>query len=294
MDSRILKKKNVFLGDHMKAVILQPFYLPWVGYFGMIDKADIFVFADDIQFLKKSWQCRNKIKFSNNPKWITVPVIKHYGQMINKVGINNSITYKQKNNTLNWKEKHWELISLAYAKAPYFDDYKEDIKEVYTKDWDFLCDLNIFIIEKISKLLGLKLPQFIKKSDIEGLEGRKVDSIINICNKIGADAYVSGPAAKNYIDYTEFQKFKQNNIDLYWHEFPHPLYPQVGTDFLPYLSVIDILFNTGEESRDYIRKSSENSLQLEDGHSLQFEDENSLINKGGIINVQSAERILRE
>ena len=292
----------------MKAVILQPFYLPWIGYFGMIDTADIFVFADDIQFLAKSWHRRNRIKNGNAPKWLTVPVNKHYGQMINQVNINNSITYKQKNNTLNWKEKHWELISSTYQKAPYFDDYKEDIHEIYTQDWDFLCDLDIYIIEKISKLLKLKLPQFIKKSDINGLEGKKTDSIINICNKIGANKYVSGPAAKNYIDYTEFQKFKQNNIDLYWYEFPHPLYPQIGTDFLPYLSVIDILFNVGEESRDYIRKSSENcleledgnsleledgnSLELEDGNSLELEDGNSLINEGGIINVQSAKRIL--
>ena len=251
----------------MKAVILQPFYLPWAGYFGMIDAADTFIFADDVQFSKQSWQRRNKIKLVNNPIWLSVPVNRNFGQKINEVGINNSITFKEKIGTLNWKEKHWELISLAYSKAPYFDDYKEDIHEIYTHKWDLLCDLDIFIIKKISKLLKLKT-HFIKLSEIEGLEGRKVDSIMNICDKIGADEYISGPAARDYIDYNEFQKFKQHNIDLYWFEFPHPVYPQLGDDFLPYLSVIDLLFNTGKESIDYIRKSMENSLQIEKGNNL--------------------------
>ena len=106
---------------------------------------------------------------------------------------------------------------------------------------------------------------------MKGLEGRKVDSILNICDYIGADEYISGPAAKDYIDYNEFQKFDQKNVDLYWFEFPHPIYPQLGTDFIPYLSAIDLLFNTGKKSRDYIRKSLENSLQLENGSSLKME-----------------------
>ena len=257
----------------MRAVIVQPFYFPWIGYFGMIDAADIFVIADDIQFVKKSWQRRNKIKNTDNKsKWLSVPVNLNFGQMINQVKINNSITYKHKNKVLNWKEKHWNLISSSYAKATYFNDYKEDIKEVFTRDWVFLSDLNIYVTEKISELLRLKIPNFIKKSDMQGLEGRKVDSILNICDYIGADEYISGPAAKDYIDYNEFQKFVPKNVDLYWFEFPHPVYPQLGTDFIPYLSAIDLLFNTGKKSRNYIRKSLENCLQLEKGNSLKIED----------------------
>ena len=255
----------------LKTVIVQPFYLPWIGYFGMIDAADIFVFADDVQFVKKSWQRRNKIKTTDNKsKWLTVPVNKNFGQMINDVRINNSITYKQRNNTLNWKEKHWDLISSSYTNAPYFDDYKEDIQEIFTQDWETLVDLDIYISEKLSNLLRLKIPHFIRLSDMDGLEGRKVDAIVNICNHLGSDEYISGPAARNYIDYNEFQKFKQNNIDLYWFEFPHPTYPQIGKNFIPYLSAIDLLFNTGKQSRDYIRKGIENRLKLEDGTSLKI------------------------
>lgn len=251
----------------MKAVILQPFYLPWAGYFGMIDAADIFVFADDVQFSEKSWQCRNKININNDFKWLTVPVNKKFGQKINEVGINSTVTYKNKNKILNWKEKQWELISLAYSKASHFDEYKKDIYGIYNHEWDLLCDINIFIIKKISELLNFKT-QFLKKSEIKGLKGCKVDSIISICNEIGADEYISGPAARDYIDYNEFKKLKQEDIDLYWFEFPHPVYPQKGDEFLPYMSIIDLLFNTGDESTDYIQKSVENSLKIENGNNL--------------------------
>jgi len=151
----------------MKAVILQPFYLPWAGYFGMIEAADIFVFADNVQFSEKSWQCRNKIKINNNSKWLTVPVNKNFGQKINEVNINNSITYKNRHKILNWKEKHWELISLAYSKAPHFEDYKKDIHEIYNHEWDLLCDLDIHIIKKISNSLKLKT-KFIKNLKLRG------------------------------------------------------------------------------------------------------------------------------
>ena len=261
----------------MNVVIVQPFYLPWIGYFGMIDKADIFVFADNLQFLKKSWQRRNKIKTTNNTsKWLSVPVTGKYKQNINEVAINNSAEFKQKNKVVNWKEKHWELISSSYSKAPYFDDYKDDVEEIFTRDWDLLLDLDIYATEKISELLGLKVPDFVKASDLDSAEGIKVDYILNVCDQIGADAYISGPAAKDYIDFNEFQKFKQKNVDLYWFEFPHPVYPQIGSDFIPYLSAIDLLFNTGEKSWDYIQKSSENCLKLEDG--------NTLKNEGGVKN----------
>jgi hypothetical protein len=237
----------------MKAVILQPFYLPWAGYFGMIDIADVFVFYDDVQFVKQSWQQRNKIKIQNKPGWLTIPVNKKFGQKINEVKINNSI---------KWKEKHWKSIFYSYAKAPHFGDFKNEIEDIYNKEWDYLSDLNIHLIEKISKMLGLEIPHFIKSSDITDLHGKKTDRILSILEKIGADEYISGPAAKDYI---EIQKFKDKNITLYWYEFFNPVYPQIGTDFLPFLSVIDILFNTGEKSRDYIRKSLKNSLQLEGG-----------------------------
>jgi hypothetical protein len=256
-------------GDLMKAVIVQPFYLPWMGYFGMIDQADIFVFADNLQFVKKSWQRRNKIKTNTgNPQWVTIPVTGKYRQNINEIEINSSMKYKHKNGLLDWKENHWNLISNSYAKSPYFDDYKDGIKEILFSDCKMLSDFDIFAAKKVSELLGLNLPDFIKSSDMDNAKGKKVDFILNVCNELGADEYVSGPSAKNYIDFKGFQKFEQDNIELFWFEYSHPVYPQIGNEFLPYLSVIDLLFNTGEKAGEYIQNGLKNCLQKEDGCDL--------------------------
>ena len=235
----------------MKAVILQPMYLPWMGYFGLIDVADVFVFYDDVQFVERSWQRRNKIKMPNgNWIWLTVPVIKKFGQKINEVRINNNI---------NWSEKHWKSIRHAYSKAPHFKDYADIFENVYKRKWDYLVDLNVTIIKKISELLGLDDTKFIFSSKLN-VEGKKTDRLINILNKIGADEYISGPTAKAYI---EPEKFKKAGIKLYWFEFNHPVYPQLYGDFIPYLSVIDLLFNTGDKAINYIKKGVRNSLILD-------------------------------
>ena len=236
----------------MRAVILQPMYLPWIGYFGLIDVADVFVFYDDVQFVERSWQRRNKIKMPNgNWIWLSVPVLHNFGQKINEVKINNDI---------NWAEKHWKSIKHAYGKAPFFKDYAPIFEEVYEKRWEYLVDLNITLIKKITELLKLKDTKFILSSELK-VEGKKTDRLINILNKIGADEYISGPAAKTYV---EANKFKREGITLYWYEFNHPTYPQLYGDFVPYMSVIDLLFNTGKNAINYIREGSKNALILDE------------------------------
>lgn len=236
----------------MKAVILQPTYLPWIGYFGMIDTADIFVIYDDVQFVKKSWQQRNKIKMQDNPRLLTVPVTHNYLQTINEAKINNL-----KNWDKNWNQKHWRAIHSSYIKAPFFEDYSSEIKEIYDKKWQSLCDMNIYIIKELSRYLKIHEPKFIKSSMMEGIEGVKTDRVLNILKEIGADEFVCNPGAKVYI---EKSKFEDENIDFYWFEFKHPVYPQLGKEFIPFLSVIDLLFNTGPKAKDYIRSGLEGSL----------------------------------
>jgi len=233
----------------MKAVILQPMYLPWMGYFGLIDVADVFVFYDDVQFVERSWQRRNKIKMPNgNWIWLTVPVIKKFGEKINEVRINNDI---------NWSEKHWKSIRHAYSQAPYFKDYADIFEELYKRKWEYLVDLNVTIIKKISEILGFNHTKFIFSSKLN-VEDEKTDRLINILNKIGADEYISGPAAKVYI---EPEKFKKAGIKLYWFEFNHPIYPQLYGDFISHLSVIDLLFNVGDKSLNVIGEGEKNALR---------------------------------
>ena len=216
----------------------------------MIDIADVFIFYDDVQFVKQSWQQRNKVsKWSNLA--LTVPIFRKFGQKINETKIDNSS---------KWFKKHWKSIYHSYNKTPYFDEYYEEISLIYDENWDYLCDLNIHIIEVFTKLLELDKPQFIKSSDIKDVEGKKTDRLLNILNRTDIDEYISGPAA---MDYIEPLKFKNNDINLYWYEYNHPVYPQIGDEFTPYMSVIDLLFNNGDKSQYYIKKGYETSLKLD-------------------------------
>lgn len=226
----------------MRVVVEQPTYLSWSGYFGMMDIADIFVFYDDVAFDRQSWQQRNRIKSPQGEMmWLTVPIFRDFGQKINEVKINNG---------LDWRKKHWETIKQSYSKAKYYNDYKDEIAEIYGKDWEYLCELDMFIILKFAKLLGIKTPEFIKSSDIRGLVGHKTDRLIVLLNKLKADEYITGYGTKEYI---EADKFKVNNIGLEWYQYIPPAYPQIHGEFVAYLSVLDLLFNTGKDAIKYIR-----------------------------------------
>lgn len=159
----------------MRAAVLQPTYLPWMGYLGMIDLADTFVFYDDVQFSAQSWQQRNRIKSPNGEwMWLSVHIIHKFGQNINEVQINDAS---------NWRRKHWESIYQSYAKAPYFKDYKDEIENIYQKKWEYLSELNIFVIEKLSELLGVRIPKFVKSSELEGINGEKTDRLLLVLKK---------------------------------------------------------------------------------------------------------------
>lgn len=236
----------------MRAVVLQPTYLPWIGYFGMIDIADVFVFYDDVQFEKQGWQQRNRIKTPQGETWLSVHIYHDFGQKINEVKINDAS---------NWRKKHWQSIYQSYAKAPHFLEYQDEIEKIYQMEWVYIGELNIFIIKKLSELLGVRIPKFVKSSELEGITGQKTDRLFPILEQIGADEYVTGPGTR---DYLETDKFRERGIKLYWYEFQHPVYPQIRGEFTPYLSVIDLLFNTGGEAIKYIREGTRNALKLDE------------------------------
>ncbi len=227
----------------MKAVIEQPTYLSWAGYYGMMDVSDVFVFYDDVQFAKQSWQQRNKIKSPQGAwMWLSVPVLQNFGQKINEVKINN---------TTNWRRKHWESIFQSYYKTPYFNQYRDEIEEIYQRDWEYLADWNIHIIKKVSGLLGINVPKLVRSSELEGLTGNKTDRLLQVLDRIGADEYFSGIGTKAYI---ESEKFKTENIKLYLYQYKPVVYPQTKGEFFPYMSALDLLFNVGDGALDYIRR----------------------------------------
>ena len=227
-----------------------------MGYFGLIDLADTFVFYDDVQFSAQSWQQRNKIKSTNdNWMWLSVPIVRKFGQNIDEVQINN---------TSNWLKKHWGSIYQSYAKASCFKDYKDEIENFYQKEWEYLSELNITTIKKLSELLGTDMPEFIRSSQLEGITGGKTDRLLAVLEEIGADEYISNPGSRDYI---ETDKFKRKGIKLYWYEYRHPVYPQIRGEFMPYLSAVDLLFNTGSEAIRYIREGSTDALKLDESYS---------------------------
>jgi hypothetical protein len=246
----------------MKAVVLQPMYLPWMGYFGMIDQADVFVFYDDVQFSRDSWQQRNQIKVpeaSGQTKWLKVPIVENFGQDIESVQIKKD----QK-----WQQEHISTIRSAYGtkKIPYgtesaafFDNYIDLFENTYNKKWESLRDLNVQLIQSISKILGMDDVRFRFSSDFD-IESSGTDKLIETLQQINADEYISGPGAEDYLDVNQFV---ENGISLYWHEFSHPKYNQLYGEFVSHLSVIDSLFNVGEETASLIRTAEENALVQE-------------------------------
>lgn len=227
----------------MNCVILQPSYIPWRGYFHQIEKADLFIFYDDVQYDRRGWRNRNKIKTAQGPKWLSIPVYAR-GVQQSKTAINEiQIVYDD-----DWNEAHWKSIELAYQKAPFFDDYAYLINEFYQRKPAFLADFTIETTIALACQLGINNTDYIRSSKLE-VEGTKTERLINILQKVGATHYISGPSAKAYIDAAQFINA---GITLEFMAYDYREYPQLYPPFDPQVSIIDLLFMTGPQALSYI------------------------------------------
>jgi hypothetical protein len=217
--------------------ILQPGYLPWLGFFEQMYRSDIFVLYDDVQYDKNGWRNRNRIKTTNGALWLTIPVKFKLNQaeLICEVKIDNS----QK-----WRKKHFVAIQQSYSKAPFFQNYLGIFQEAYSRDWDLLIDIDIYFIEKLAAALGIGNTKLVRSSSL-GIQGERTERLIKICKAFGADTFYEGISGKNYIDEAEFLR---EGIKVRFQEYHHPEYQQMHGGFISYLSVVDLLFNHGEES----------------------------------------------
>jgi hypothetical protein len=232
----------------MKVSIHQPAYLPWLGYFHKIAVSDIFVILDNTQFEKNSFNNRNKIKTVNGPIWLTVPV-----QTTGKFKENLLAKVKIADNSI-WNKKHWKSIELNYKKAPFFEEYYPELKILYEKEWAYLTDLCHEMLKIFVKMVGIET-EIILSSNMKYSESVKTEQLINICKELDATTYISGILGKNYINEDEFNK---ENIKLIYQEYKHPTYNQLHNEFLPYMSVIDLIFNEGPRSLEIIMKDQQN------------------------------------
>lgn len=214
----------------------QPVYLPWLGLFHKIALADTFVVFDKVQYLRRDWNNRNKIKAVNGPIWLTVPVITRskFDQILTEVEIDN---------TTGWKRKHLKSLELNYAKAPYFDRYIGFFRELYAREWKMLTDLNDAIFQYLLKELGITT-KILYAHDLD-LKGSKSDLVLDMCKKLGCDTYIFGALGRDYADVAAFTKA---GVRVLFQDYRHPQYPQQFRDFEPYMSIVDLLFNCGEKS----------------------------------------------
>ncbi|WP_212934372.1 WbqC family protein [Robertmurraya siralis] len=216
---------------------MQPTYLPWLGYFHMIAKVDLFVFLDDVQFSKRSWQQRNKIAVNSSEKYLTIPV-KNKGlreQNINEVRIDNDS---------KWQNQHIQLIKYSYSKYPFFNDI-ERILSHYNYRKEYLSDFTINLIVDIAEQFGLSTP-IIKSSELP-VCGKRSEYLYEICKYVNASEYLSAAGSREYIEQEGI--FEDKEIMINYHQSEPYKYVQYGTNsFIPYLSVIDYIANQGFSS----------------------------------------------
>lgn len=225
----------------MKTVVaLQSNYLPWKGYFDLIHDAQLFIFYDDLQYTIRDWRNRNKIKASGGCEWVTVPAGSDRNRLICEVELTDA----------SWQQKHWKTLQQNYRATPYFERYQEFFEHFYLdRPWIGLSQMNQYLIKHIAKeFLGIRT-EFMNSSEFV-LLGQKQDRLLDLVTQAGADRYISGPAARDYI---EPHRFEEAGVELLWKDYSgYPVYPQRFPPFEHGVSVLDLLFNVGPNAPWYI------------------------------------------
>jgi len=225
-----------------KVAILQSNYIPWKGYFDIINSVDEFILFDDAQYTKRDWRNRNKIKTPTGLFWLTIPVeVKgKYNQAIKDTIVKND----------EWRKSHWKTISINYSKSKYFDLYKSIFEKLYIDSTNTkLSKINYEFIIEICKILGIKT-KITWSMDYDLVEG-KTKRLINLCAQTNATIYFSGPAGKDYINE---ESFRTAGIKLSFMDYSgYPEYRQLYPPFIHQVSIIDLLFNEGPNATNFMK-----------------------------------------
>ena len=225
--------------------ILQSNYIPWKGYFDLMDRCDEFVILDDVQFTRRDWRNRNRIKTPQGLKWLTIPVETRgkYSQLIRETRISDGA----------WADSHWRQFQQCYGQAPFFKEFRDQIGDCYhsAKNLSLLSEVNLLFINTIRELLGIKA--VLSCSTQYASTEQKSDRILDICMQAGGTEYLSGPAAK---DYLVVKDFEEAGIEVQWMDYGgYQEYPQRFDGFEHAVSILDLLFNTGTDAANYWRSS---------------------------------------
>jgi hypothetical protein len=225
-----------------KIAILQSNYIPWKGYFDLINQVDEFILYDDMQYTKRDWRNRNKIQTSQGLKWVSIPVeVKgKYFQKINETKISDN----------NWGKKHWNVLKQNYSKTQHFKEYKDIFEDLYLSNTDkYISQINYKFIEAINKILGIDT-RIRWSSEFDLIDGQS-EKLLGICKDCDADVYLSGPSAKNYLDENIFM---QSNIKVEWVNYNnYPDYQQVFEPFEHGVTILDLIFNEGDNATKFMK-----------------------------------------
>lgn len=225
-----------------KLAIIQSNYIPWKGYFDIIRAMDEFVILDDVQYTKRDWRNRNQIKTPDGLRWLSIPVVTSglYQQAIRDTKVSHQ----------EWRKEHWLTIKHNYGKAPYFTDYADQISDLYLNhDDDNLTIINQQFILTICHILNIQTP--ITDSSTYTTSNDKNKRLVDICKQAGATDYYSGPAAKGYLD---IDLFNVEGINVHFVDYSnYPEYPQIHPPFIHSVTVLDLIFNTGQSATQYMK-----------------------------------------
>ncbi|MGK0437473.1 MAG: hypothetical protein ACJATK_000414 [Paracoccaceae bacterium] len=226
-----------------KIAISQSNYVPWKGYIDMIASVDSFILYDDMQYTKRDWRNRNKIKTPQGLKWVSIPVdVKgKYFQKINQTHVTDS----------SWASSHWSSIQQNYRKAPHYKETADWLKPLYdqAQNLSLLSDINRLFLDRICQQLGIETE--IRSSNEFSLVDGKTERLVDLCEQLGADRYVSGGSAKSYV---VEELFEEKKISLEWFDnSAYPEYPQPYGDFEHSVSILDLFFNVGPNAHSYMK-----------------------------------------
>jgi len=225
-----------------RAAIMQPTFLPWLGYFGLMASVDLFVFLDDVQFDKRSWQQRNRIKTPNGVIWLTVPVLTkgRRDQTINEAEIQPDAKFP---------DAMWRTLEMSFAKAPFAGRYLPELRGIMAENATRVGDLNIAIINWMAAHFGISTPT--RRASATPVSSAKADRLVDLCRAHDVTDYLSPPGSKAYLD--ESDAFANAGIALDYFDYAHPQYAQLYGAFEPYMSALDLLVNEGPKAGEILR-----------------------------------------
>jgi hypothetical protein len=218
----------------------QPQFAPWLGYVDKLDRADVFVLLDNVQFKKNEWQNRNRIKGASGPQWLTVPVSFHFGDKIREV----SVCQRR-----NWQRQHLQTLRTCYGRARHFEETFKRYESIVREPWQKMSDLNVALLRAVVEPQGVTT-RMILASDLSPLTEDRDGRLVELCRRLGADTYLAGQGGRSYM---HLDRYRAEGIQVVFQDYQHPSYPQLFGEFVPQLSVLDLLFNCGPDSLAIIR-----------------------------------------